>query len=341
MVRTTGRGGLARSAPWRNAIGRRALSLLLLSIIVAAGVGASGCSLTGTGGSGTTLSNGETSVTGVATTTSTLAGTLTTTEELNRARLVLANASGVDVSSMHVVAGQPGSPSANVIVEWEGGRAEVDDSTGIVYAAGMTQPPASGFSQFMSEDRLKMEALQLVRDLGWTDGTLAGLGFKQVEPGTLVEGTGLYTITWTQLDSEGETQDGSIVLKLDGRTAQLVQFSAWPGSDAPDIAGVISEADALRIAQTTIYLQTDKPKLSLAGDGSLILINRAVSEELKTVEDSKIVKKPTLCWVITIMGTFDLQIVGGTVYMDAKTGKLLKYVAYKASEPATTTSSLE
>lgn len=312
-------------------------------------MGSAGCSLTGSGPTDTTLSGGTTTVaTGGTTTvatgrtaTTTLAGGQTSTEALLRAELALADVTGVEVSTMHIAAGEPGSPGADVVLEWEGGRAEVDGSTGTVYAASMTQSATSASSESLAKDRLDREARQLVRDLGWTDGTLAGLGFKQVEPATLAEDTGIYTIAWTELDDKGKAQDGSIVLKMDGRTARLVEFSAWLGNDAPDIAGVISEADALRIAQTTIYLQTDKPKLSVAGDGSLILINRAVSEELKTVKDAKIVAKPTLCWVVTILGTVDLQLVGGTVYLDAETGGVLKYEAYKTSEPATTTSSLE
>jgi hypothetical protein len=341
MVRTAGRDTPARSASWRDAIEHRAFSLLFLLGALVMAVSTTGCSLTGSGPTDTTLSGGSTTVTGGATAATSFVETQPSTEALLRAELVLADATGVDVSTVHIAAGQPSSPGATVVLEWEGGRAEVDADSGIVYAASATRPPADTFSEYMSEDRLRMESLQLVRDLGWTDGTLAGLGFKQVEPGVLAGDTGVYTIVWTQYDDKGRVQDGSIVLKVDGRTGLMVGFSAWPGRNAPDIAGVISEADALLVAQMTIYLRTDKPKLSLAGDGSLILINRAVWEELKTVKDSKIVAKPRLCWVVTILGTVDLQLVGGTVYLDAKTGEVLKYQAYKTSEPVTTTSSLE
>ena len=43
----------------------------------------------------------------------------------------------------------------------------------------------------------------------------------------------------------------------------------------------------MQIVQTQIYLRPAKPKIALAGDGSLILLNRTVTEELKVVDDRR------------------------------------------------------
>jgi hypothetical protein len=231
----------------------------------------------------------------------------------------------------------PGSPSADTVIEWTGGTAEFDSSTGMVYSVSAEESTAAGSSGLLTEDRLRYEATNIAASLGWTGGALQGLGFKREQPAAL-ESTGIYTMTWSQYDATGARQDGSIVLMLDGSTGLLLSFSAWPGNDAADIAGLITEAQAMQIVQTQIYLRTDKPKLSLAGDGSLILVNRRASEELKVVTDKKIVNtKPRMCWVVTLLGMVGTNTVGGTVYIDASTSEVLKYEAYKSSEPDTTT----
>jgi hypothetical protein len=249
----------------------------------------------------------------------------------------LATSTGGDLATMKLSDAAPGSPSANAVIEWTGGTAEFDSNTGMVYSVSAEESTGAGSSGLLTEERLRYEATNLMHSLGWTDGALQGLGFKQEQPAVL-ESTGIYTMTWSQYDATGAQQDGSIVLMLDGSTGLLLSFSAWPGNDAADIAGLITEGQAMQIVQTQIYLRTDKPKLSLDGNGSLILLNRRVTEELKVVTDKKIVKNdPRMCWVVTLLGMVGTNVVGGTVYIDASTSEVLKYEAYKTSEPDTTT----
>jgi hypothetical protein len=249
----------------------------------------------------------------------------------------LATSTGGDLATMKLSDAAPGSPSANAVIEWTGGKAEFDSSTGMVYSVSAEKSTAAGSGGLLTEERLGYEATNIMHSLGWTEGALQGLGFKQQQPAAL-ESTGIYTMTWSQYDATGAQQPGSIVLTLDGGTGLLLSLSAWPGNEATDIAGLITEAQAMQIVQTQIYLRTSKPKLSLAGDGSLILVNRRVTEELKVVTDKKIVKTtPRMCWVVTLLGTVGTNTVGGTVYIDASTSEVLKYEAYKTSEPDTTT----
>jgi hypothetical protein len=334
MLGTTGPGRAARPALRRNAIRRHKVSLGLLSIVLVSTALMGGCASAAT----ITTDTGSTSTAAaVVGSTSTSAGTRTTTQGLRNAERALGSIIGLAVAELRVSGATPDSPSADAVVEWEGGRAEVDSNSGMVFAASVEQQAADPSAGFLTEGRLEFEATTIAHGLGWTEGALAGLGFKQQQPGTLAEGTGLYTITWTRYDGTGAQRDGSIVLAMDGRTAGLVRFSVWLGADAPAIAGTLPEAQAMQIAQTQIYLHADKPKIGLAGDGSLILLNRTVSEELKLIDDSTIVgSRPRLCWVITVKGTVDMQIAGGTVHLDAVTGEVLKYEAYKPSEPVTT-----
>lgn len=290
-----------------------------------------GCSLSAAAGTGTT-STSEEVATGPAAARS-------AAEAVRAVKQALAGFVATDPAEMKVVEAIPSSPMADTVLEWTGGKAELDSRTGVVYAVS-TEPLATvGAQGLLTEDRLRFEAVTMAGALGWTEGALQGLGFRQEQSPSLGSAD-IYTITWTQYDAKGAQREGSLVLTLDGKTAGLVSLSALVGSDAHEVAGAITEAQAMQIAQTQIYLNypvTAKPKLSLAGDGSLILLNRRVTEQLKVVDDSKIVgDNPRLCWVMTVLGTVGTQTVGGTVYLDAANGEVLKYEAHKTSEPVTT-----
>jgi hypothetical protein len=291
-----------------------------------------GLALLSAGCSGSPVAGGTTSTSEQATSP---AATRSAEEAVHKVEQALAGFVGVDPADIKVSGTATSSPSADTVVEWTGGKAELDSRTAIVYAVTTGQPAAGG-GQPLSEDRLRYEAVTVAAALGWSEGALQSLGFKE-QPGTLA-GSGVYTMTWKQYDAKGAQLDGSVVLSLDDSTAALVNFSAWPGSVSSDIAGAIPEAQAMQIAETQIYLRTDQPKLSLDGNGSVILLNRKVTEELKIVSDKTVVKNdPRLCWVITVLGTVGTQTVGGTTYLDAASGAVLKYEAYKSAAPVTTT----
>ena len=261
----------------------------------------------------------------------------TTAAGLGQAKVALSRVLGIDAGIIRAQAGTPQSAEADVTLTWDGGTSEVDSATGIVYGVSLSKAPSGGSGQLLMVERLRYEAVGVLSQLGWTEGALAGFGFKEDGTGSLAEGSALYTSSWNRYDGKGVEQVGSIVLTLDARTAALVSFSASLGSDAANLAASVTEASALAIAQTEIYLRTTQPKLSLTGDGSLILLGRTMSEQLIVVKDSKITKTPTLCWVIVIRGSVGQETVGATVYIDANTGKVVKYVADKTTESTTTT----
>ena len=257
-------------------------------------------------------------------------------EGLHQARLTLAQALGLDVGSISVSTNAPSSPQADAVLQWAGGTAEVDSTAGRIYGVGMQQAAGGSSASGLTEEGLTYQALQMATKLGWTTGMLTGLGFKQEQLGTLDAGTGVFTLDWSQYDNQGVRGQGLVEVRLDAGNAALLGFSVSLGSQGPSLAGSISEQEAMGIAQTTIFLETDKPKLSLAGDGALLLADKAVSETLGMVTDRKATKnKPMLLWVIEITGTQDAQIVGGTVYIDAKTGVVVHYVPFQ--DPSTTT----
>ncbi len=311
----------------RNAIEIRKCSLVLLCIALGVVVFGAGCGTVATGGRGGTSTSAQ-SAAGVA-------AARNADQAVYELEQSLARFVGIDPADIAVSDATPTSPIADTVIEWSGGKAEFDSRTAVVYAASAGRSTPVG-AQPLTLERLQFEANGMVAALGWTGGILEGLGLRQQGIGTVGE-SGVYTVSWAQYDAEGTPRDGLIVLTLDGATAALVSFSARPGSDVPGIAGAISDAQALQIAQTQIYLRTDKPKLTLAGDGSIIMLNRRVTEELKVIDDSKIVSdEPRLCWVLTVLGTVGTEIVGGTVYLDSATGEVLKYEAYESSEPVTT-----
>jgi len=316
----------------RYAIRRHTFSPVLLLLILGLAALSAGCATT-------------TTVTTRPVATSTLEGAgndaQASSENLRSIEQSLGGLVGVDPATMQVTQAAPESPSADTVIQWAGGSAEVDGKTGLVYEVSAERAATSSSEEAMTLDLLRSRAFVVMDQLGWTQGTLAGLGFKQEQPGTLAGGAGLYTISWAQYQGDGTRNDGSIVLALEGHTGQLVQLSVWLGSKAPVIEGAIPEAVALQVAQAQIYLNTDKPKISLAGDGSLILIGRKVVEELKVIDDADITgETPRLCWVITVTGKVGQQTVGGTVYLDALTGEVLDYQPYQTGEPSTTTTTL-
>lgn len=220
----------------------------------------------------------------------------------------------------------PASAGADMVLLWTSGKAEVDSATGRIYLLSVDRAYVDPRRSTMSEVQLEYEAKPVPGALGWPDSMLAGLGFRQEGGGSISEDTHLFALQWQQYDSQGVVEDGFVDVYVDSRTGDLVSFSVSLGSGRPDIAGAISVNDAMDIAQTCIFLETDDPDIALMGDGSLILLGKTVSQELTIVEDKKITKgKPLLCWVIFLSGTVAGETVGGTVYIDATTGEVLSY----------------
>ena len=256
---------------------------------------------------------------------------------LRDAELTLARALGIDAKGMSRSAATPSSPQADAELGWAGGTAEVDSSTGRIYSVAVQRAAGPMVGQSFSEEGLKYQALQMAANLGWTQGMLDSLGFRQEHPGVLSGDGSVFSLTWSQYDDKGLRNDGQVNVRLDARTAELVSLSVSLGSQGLSIAGSISESEAIGVAQTVIFLRTLKPKLALAGDGSLILVGKSVSEKLSIVNDHKITKdKPVLMWVITITGTVDSELVGGTVYIDAKTGAAVGYLSKQVTTTTTT-----
>ncbi|OFW61642.1 MAG: hypothetical protein A2133_04665 [Actinobacteria bacterium RBG_16_64_13] len=303
------------------------LALALVAALVMAGLG---CSGSGGGGTGSTSSSVATDATGTVGASTTLASVVPG-EHLRDAKASLAAIVGVPATDLKISGVSKESLDADVALEWGGGKAEVDSSTGRIYLVSVTSARASSFAPFMPAAQLEGKARRMVAGLGWTSDMLAGMGFKQERTGVLSEGAGIYTTTWNAHDSEGAPLDGFAEVVLDGRTGGLVRFSLSRGSQGTAVAGAIGEHEALAIAQTCIYLKSDEVKIPLAGDGSLILLDKSVSEEIKMLTDRQITGgDPLLAWVITITGRVGDKNVGGTVYIDASTGKVLEYVAAPA-----------
>jgi hypothetical protein len=285
-----------------------------------------------------TASTGATESLGSSADSSTVATILSSEEGLRLARLTLAQVLSLDAKAISVSTATPSSPQADAVLEWAGGTAEVDSTAGRIYGVGVQQAASGQSAQAMTEEGLTYQALQVATKLGWTTGMLSGLGFRQEQPGTLAADTGVFTLDWSQYNDQGVRTGGLLEVRLNAASAALAGFSVSLGSQNLSIAGTISEQQAMGIAQTEIFLKTVKPKIPIAGDGALLLSGEAVSEKLGVVTDHKITKdKQLLLWVIRITGAVDSQVVGGTVYIDAKTGVVVEYLAYKDPTATTTT----
>jgi hypothetical protein len=288
-----------------------------------------GCGFGGSGEEGVESSAGATTTLGAAVTErDSTEFVLAPGEGLAEAKRNLALILGVATAGMRLSASAPAAPGADAVIEWETGSAEVDSMAGRVYLVSANQAQVDPRQLYMTEPRLTVAARRMPAALGWEDGMLAALGFKQEQPGALSSVTGLFCLTWSRYGAEGALEDGFVEVYVDGRAGSLVSFSLSLGSEGPDVAGALGAKDAVDIAETYIYLKTKDPDIPMAGDGSLILLQKSVAQELKVVEDRKITRgEPLLTWVISLTGAVEGKTVGGTVYINAMTGEVLYYEA--------------
>ncbi|MBN1631614.1 MAG: hypothetical protein JW990_17815 [Thermoleophilia bacterium] len=304
---------------------RRLVIFIGAALFVALVLSAAGC---GDGSPGTEdpdAAQGSTTTTTVY--VAPLDGVLEAGDGLAAAKQGLVQVLGLATADLRVSTLVPRSPGADAVVVWTAGRAEIDSATGRVYFLSTEIPHVDPRRALMSDTLLKCKAEKVPALLGWGDGTLHGLGFRQVQAGAISPDTDLYTLVWDQYAGDGSVTDGSIEIRLDPRSGETAWFSLWPAAEGPEIAGALGAADAMSIAETHIFLQT-KTAIPLAGDGSLILMGKKVSQELKMVKDRKITRdKQVLTWVISLSGLVGDEAVGGTVYVDATTGEVLAYEA--------------
>jgi hypothetical protein len=247
-------------------------------------------------------------------------------EGVRQAKTELAQALGISATDVEQSPTFPSSNQADLVLSWAGGTADVDSSTGRIYSVLVKQVAGNAATVSMTEEGLGYQALQMAAKLGWTKAMLDALGFRQEQQGTLLGDGSSYALTWTQYDEDGIRSGGRVEVELESRTAALLGFSVSLGPRGLNLAGSISQEQAMNIAQNEIYLKTSKPKLALAGDGTLLLSGMTESGVLRMVNDHKITKnKPVLMWVITILGTADSQPVGGVVYVNATSGAVASY----------------
>jgi len=304
---------------------RRLVIFIVAALFAALVVATAGC---GDGSPGTEdpdAAQGSTTTTTVY--VAPVDGALEPGDGLAAAKKGLAQILGLATADLRVSTLVPRSPGADAVVVWTAGRAEIDSATGRVYFLSTEVPYVDPRRALMSAALLKYKAEKAPALLGWGDATLDGMGFRQVQEGAISPDTDLYTLVWDQYSADGSATDGFLEIRLDPRSGETAWFSMSPAGEGPEIAGALGAADAMSIAETHIFLQT-KTVIPLAGDGSLILIDKKVSQELKTVQDRKITRdKQVLTWVISLSGLVGDETVGGTVYVDATTGEVLAYEA--------------
>jgi len=306
---------------------RQILVLIVLAFVVTATLPAGGC---GNGGSGETdAADGDSSTTTVAGTVSgrnEAAAVLSPGDGLGEAKQRLALVLGLTTEEISVSSLPPESAGTDTVLVFETGRAEIDSATGRVHVVDTDQASPDPRSSPESEVHLAYTAGRIPGTLGWDEDMLTGMGFQQAGEGSISADSSLFSRTWEQYEADGAPTGGFIEVYLDAHTARLISFSVYLAGEVPDISGVIGATDAMAIAQTEIFLKTSSPRIPMTVDGSLILLGKTVSRELKVVEDTKITRgEQVLAWVIFVKGTVGDAMVGGTVYIDAMSGRILAY----------------
>jgi len=119
---------------------------------------------------------------------------------------------------------------ADVLLKWEGGRAEVDVETGRILTVVQQKSSASMAGALFTQPELEAAALEFARLLGWDAATLAAEGFIIDTSGLIAhaEGADEYHLRWAGHDSQGALTGALIDIRLDASTKSLRSFLFIP-----------------------------------------------------------------------------------------------------------------
>ena len=217
----------------------------------------------------------------------------------------------------------PSLPNASMVLEWEGGSAEID-ITGRILMVIQDPLPLGASTRVLSESELSQAADQAAQMLGWDGLTLADAGFTVGQSGIVSQTNPAYLRRWTGYDTSGVVNDGLVELRLDARDARILGFFFHLGPGAVDISGAISREQAVYLAELELAQTAVQPTTTEPGQTSLPHTGMAVEETLKVTDAPAVTGgKTMLVWVIHLTGWIGDRFISGTAYLDAKTGDVL------------------
>ena len=283
-------------------------------------------STAGTMNPSTVSSVGVTTTVPVSTTSATAPGDTTAQAKalaFAAASASLSQAVGVPRAGIKESTLSPMLRGSYMALAWDGGFADID-VTGRILTIIQDWPTLDPNTPFLTDSELDHAANQAAAMLGWNDETLAGAGFTVGKSGIASQVSAAYVKSWVEHDVSGVLNSGLVELRLDARNGRILSFFFQPGAGDIDASGAISRDRAVELAKIELAQNAVQPMLTEPGETSQPHPALAIDATLKVTDAPAVTGgKTMLVWVIHLTGYIGEKYVGGTAYLDAKTGDVL------------------
>jgi len=250
----------------------------------------------------------------------------------------LQEALGIAANGITGSASKPALPSADAVLQWSSGLADIDTSTGQILSVVQDRNPGVAgdpFPPFLDNSQLASIANHFVLLVGWDDAALAGSGFRPGSAGIVSQAMCEYRQTWDAFTSQGVRTDGTIEVRLDARDGRIESFfyNRGVGDTPTNVSMAISQSEAESTARATIqsYIAQQPNTGSDTSQTTAATVDLTLSSAvLKLTNAPALTDGATkLIWLVTLNGEDSTGLaVGGNVYIDALSGKVIQFLSF-------------
>jgi hypothetical protein len=248
----------------------------------------------------------------------------------------LETALGIPEEAVGVSTSQnPALSGADTVLQWDGGRAWVDSDTGAIVGLLQERAGDDAKAPFLEDSQLAAAAASFLASVGWDDTVLGVAGFRPDSGGVVSEDAREYTKMWVAYTTQGVRTDGLIQVRLDATSARILAFihHAGVGDIGTDVSAAISQSEAEAIARKTMegslaaQSSTGSAGATASEDNTELRLEEAL---LKLTDAPGITGGATeLIWLVKLVGADeDGCAAGGTVYIDALTGRVVQCLMF-------------
>jgi hypothetical protein len=266
---------------------------------------------------------------------------------INQATYELQAALGLSDGSVTRSTQPPILTDSDVALAWQGGRADVDLTTGHVRAVLIDG--AAGLGPPLPTAKLTDDADRVLGLLGWDSVALEAQGFTEDDSKTVdnADAGTIYEKTWVGHDSQGVLNEGVIEVGLSAADGSLHSFLFSPGPEiALDMSKVVTKDEAVKAAKdaaaksyTDLTLPSDTGTSVASTTTTKASSGKATTTTTVTgvqVANATLVHtdkagitggKDMLVWVVKVDRNGTADGGGATVYVDAVSGKVLTIIS--------------
>lgn len=222
-------------------------------------------------------------------------------------------------------------PGADLSANWGNGIAAGDSATGRIVMVSQDGASAEPGARGLDALELEYAGDLAVSRLGWDEVALRDGNFVQEDSGIASEETNQYRKSWVGYTSSGVLNGARIDIWLDARDGTVLRFLVLPGvkDSQVDLTQAIDEERAIGIAEEAVRSKALELARSHAGQEEVdpARVDVKLRRAALTLTDAAAITGGTtmLVWRVEFQGTDQFGYsAGGTVYMDANTGEILR-----------------